>query len=315
MPMEVQPLQHGGATDKLSALFDERHIICGIDTEDHDECIRRLVNVIHSTGHLSGDPAETTQAVLNREELVCTEIAPGLAIPHARVDAVTQVRVAVATSPKGVIFDANGMGPARVVVLILTPKLAAGDYLQALAAVARCFSQPEAAQRVAAMTTAAEVWRFFDSGGALPKYVSARDMMRTNVPTLRYADPIRRAIDIFCQEPGIVLPVLDADGDLVGMLSEKDLLRIALPEYIAWLDDLSPIIHFEPFAQILKDEEATRVAEVLDTSVPTVPENAPAILVARELLARHARQIMVVREKKLLGVITLSDFLARVLRG
>jgi len=308
-------VQQGGATDNLSGLFDERHILCGIDTADHAECIRRLVRLVHSTGHLSGDAADTAQAVLNREDLVCTEIAPGLAIPHARVDAVTQVRVAVATAPKGVIFDANGMGPAYVVVLILTPKLAAGDYLQALAAVARCFAQPDAAQRVAAMATAAEVWRFFDSGGVLPKYVTARDMMRANVPTLRYADPIKRAIDFFCQQPGLVLPVVDADGDLVGMLSERTLLRIALPEYIAWLDDLSPIIHFEPFAQMLKDEEATRVAEILDTNVPTVPEDAPAILVARELLSRDTHQIMVVHGKKLLGVITLSDFLARVLRG
>ena len=300
---------------KLSALFDERHVICGLEGVGRDAAIGKLVGLIDATGHLRAPAEEVRDAILEREELVSTQIMAGLAIPHARTDAVETVRVAVATSPKGIDFGSANMGPAHIVVLILTPKLATGDYLQALAAVAHSFQRTGAMSRVTAMSKQREVWDFFDTGGAIPEYVTAKDMMTSEFLHVRPADRLKRAIDLFCGHPNIDLPVIDDDGDLVGRVTQADLLRIALPEYILWLDDLSPILHFEPFAEVLRDEEATYVAEVMNEEFPTVSEDAPAIQVARELMRSHARQVMVVRGKKLVGVIRLNDFLTRVLRG
>ena len=300
---------------KLSALFDERHVVCGLEAMGHVACVRKLVGLLDATGHLKATADEVCKAILRREELVSTQIMPGLAIPHARTDAVEGVRVAVAASPEGVDFGSKEMGPAHVVVLIITPRLATGEYLQALAAVAHCFQQPGSIGRVGAMSKRREVWDFFDTGGDIPEYVTARDMMTTEFLHMRPADRLKRAIDLFCGHPNIDLPVIDEDGDLVGRVTQADVLRIALPEYILWLDDLSPILHFEPFAEVLKDEEATYVAEVMNEDFPTVSEDAPAIQVARELMRSHARQVMVVRGKKLVGVIRLNDFLTRVLRG
>lgn len=300
---------------KLSSLFEPRHVVCGLTNTDRNTCIQALVALLDAAGGLKEPVESVCRAILEREELVSTHVKPGLAIPHARTDAVDAVRVAVGASPDGVDFGSEDMGRAHVVVLIITPKLATGDYLQALAAVAHCFSQAAAVEHVAAMTKPRDVWDFFDSGGAIPEYVRARDMMSKDFLSLRPNDRLKKAIDLFCRHPNIDLPVIDDDGDLVGRVTQADLLRIALPEYILWLDDLSPIIHFEPFAEVLKDEETTYVAEMMNEEFPTVPEDAPAIQIARELIHNHARQIMVVRGKKLAGVITLSEFLTLVLRG
>jgi CBS domain-containing protein len=45
-----------------------------------------------------------------------------------------------------------------------------------------------------------------------------------------------------------------------------------------------------------------------------VGEDEPAIQVAKELTKNHSRQAYVVRQKKLVGVITLQHFVSTVLR-
>ena len=308
-------LQKPQDATKLSSLFDKRHVLCGVSGVQRHRCIRQLVQAMAGTGHLSGPPEAVAKAVLEREDLAFTQISPGLAIPHARVDAVRSVRIAVATAPDGIDFGSSGMGPAHIIILILAPKLATGDYLQALAGVARCFAKAGSIERVTAMHRPKDVWRFFDSGGALPEYVTARDVMRDDYPFLRHTDRLKDAIDLLCRQTNAALPVVDEDGDLVGLVTEEVLLKIALPEYILWLDDLSPILHFEPFAQVLKDEGATRVAEIMQDALRAVTEDEPAVRVACEMVRKQVHQIMVVRGKKLVGVITLSEFLARILRG
>ncbi len=49
------------------------------------------------------------------------------------------------------------------------------------------------------------------------------------------------------------LPDGDTDGDLIGVVSTYERLRVCLPDYILWMDDLTPILDFEPFAEIAKE--------------------------------------------------------------
>lgn len=50
------------------------------------------------------------------------------------------------------------------------------------------------------------------------------------------------AINQFTAHNVSELPVLDKDGDLVGVVTENELLHVCLPDYILWMDDLSPIM-------------------------------------------------------------------------
>ena len=113
------------------------------------------------------------------------------------------------------------------------------------------------------------------------------------------------------------LPVVDADGDLVGIVSEEELIRLCLPEYITWMEDLSPILNFEPFAEILRREAYMPVMEIMVFAdrFATVDEATPAIQVAKVMMRRDVRQVLVLRDKKLMGIISIQDFIQKVLRA
>ncbi len=91
-------------------------------------------------------------------------------------------------------------------------------------------------------------------------------------------------------------------------------MKVCLPDYILWMDDLSPIINFEPFAQVLKNEGKAWLTEIMSTEFAAVQVDAPAIQVAKEITKMGARQVYVLDGEKLAGEISLQDFIDKVLR-
>jgi mannitol/fructose-specific phosphotransferase system IIA component (Ntr-type) len=116
-----------------------------------------------------GNVDEAHAAVVARENDLPTIVAPGMAMPHARLDTVRQIVVAVATSKAGIVYDANRPdNRVKLIVLTLAPKGAPGVYLQALSCLARICHDPATADTVAHLPTPEEVWTFFDHGGTAP---------------------------------------------------------------------------------------------------------------------------------------------------
>jgi CBS domain-containing protein len=80
------------------------------------------------------------------------------------------------------------------------------------------------------------------------------------------------------------------------------------------MEDLSPILNFEPFAEILRKESNTWLAEIMTSEYATVSEASPAIQVAKEITRRNATHAYVIRGRKLVGVVSLEGFLNKVMR-
>ena len=302
---------------KFSSLFGPEQVLCGLEGVSRDEAVKRLLELVAVTGDLT-DIGEAYRLVIERERSAPTVLESGVAVPHARIEGLPSLHVAVGTSPAGIDFGA-GHPPARLIILILTPTRDPGGYLQAQAALARVLaSGEEAVDRLVELRAPEEVWDAFEArGGRLPDYVSAGHMMNRNYARLRTSDPLRKAIDEFVRLEVTEIPVVDEDGDLAGVVTEEELLRVCLPDYITWMEDLSPVLHFEPFAEVLKTEAEAPVVEIMVMSdrYATVEEKTPAVQVAKVMMKREVRQVLVVRGRKLLGVITMQDFINKVMRA
>lgn len=298
---------------KVSAMFSPKDVVCGVTGVARDDCLAMLVRTLEQNGAIKKF-GPVFDAVMAREALGSTIVAPGLAVPHARIEELSGPVMALAVSPEGIGYGAKGER-VHVVVLILTG-VAPGEYLQVLAAVARMFSDASVIEKVAWLATPEKVWELFDKGAAvLPEFVTAADMMRRRVVALHHTDTLAQAIDAFIRDDLQEIPILDDDDDLAGMVTEDEILKLCMPEYILWLEDLGPILRFEPFSEVLRDERTTRLAEIMSREFVTVSEETPAIQVAREFMREGVNKVFVVRGKKLAGVITVSHFFARVFRG
>ena len=126
----------------------------------------------------------------------------------------------------------------------------------------------------------------------------ARDVMTSPVITLRPNTPVPAAAALLCSHGFTAAPVVDANGGLVGIASEADLVRgRILPD--GWAAQPGP----DP-----------TVEEVM-TPAPAAmrPEDDLADVVALMLDARM-RSVPIVEDDKLVGIVTRRDVLRVVAR-
>jgi CBS domain-containing protein len=236
-------------------------------------------------------------------------IAPGLAVPHARMAEISNLLIAIGTSLSGIDFKAAGMPPVNVVIMILSPKDNPGIHLQVMAALAKEFSDPESVRKLAALETPADVVRAFaERSEELPGYLRACDVMNASPVTLLENDTLGTAIETFAVRNVLDIPLLDPDGDIRGTVSLEDILKLSLPEHLLWMNDLSPILHFQPFAEMLRSENETKLADFMREDVETVEADVPAIQLAKIFLMKRVRQIIVTRDGKFIGAVSLQGF-------
>jgi PTS system nitrogen regulatory IIA component len=102
---------------------------------------------------LAGDAAEPTdeqifERLLERERLGSTGLAGGVALPHARMPGLDDVRGAFLRLAQAVDFDAMDGQPVDLVFALLVPEEATEEHLQLLAGLARLFSDPTLCTRL-----------------------------------------------------------------------------------------------------------------------------------------------------------------------
>lgn len=86
------------------------------------------------------DPSAALKAILAREEMGSTIVAPGLALPHARLEGIQTLQAAVGICPEGV-RDPGHRDPIRVYVLFVGPEDNMKEHLAFLAGVSALFQK------------------------------------------------------------------------------------------------------------------------------------------------------------------------------
>lgn len=297
----------------FTSFFTDEDIVCRSAAAERDELILELLKRL-AFNHGIGNVNQAYKAVVEREVSAPTVIADGIATPHARLDGIAAPLVAIATTGDGITFS-TGAAPVKLVILILVPKDQPAIYLQILSSMSRICSDKGMPDEVSQLKTPKEVFRFFQRGGmVLPDCVCAGDIMVPNPVVLEEHDSLKSAIDLFVEKNLIAIPVIDKEKELVGVVTATALMRVCLPDYILWMDDLSPILNFEPFVNVLRNEENTWLSDIMSQEYASVQIGAPAISVAEEMMRRQVNQCYVARGKKLVGVITLQHFINKILR-
>jgi PTS system nitrogen regulatory IIA component len=296
----------------LADYLDADCILCGLEAESRDSAIDQLVGRLHR--QLDGfDHEAALKAVLERERQSPTVLAEGLALPHARLAELAKPVLAMATSHAGIDFEAVGEEPVHVIVLILTPKDDPGAYLRLMASLSRTLAEPHMIKRLTAAADAREAHGILTEGSEkLEVMLNASNVMSNNPVTLDESDTLAVAIQAFCSHRIMDIPIVDSDNDLRGVIAIEDLLGQSLPQHLLWMEDLSPIENFEPFAELLRKDSETKVADFMHDKYVAVPPDMPAIQLAKIFLMQQVRQIQVVDGSRFLGVVNLDGFSSQI---
>src|SRR5436853_2695359 len=67
------------------------------------------------------DPGTALKSILAREEAGSTLIAPGIALPHARIMGISKIKAALGICPSGIHYSATEETPVKLMMLFLGP--------------------------------------------------------------------------------------------------------------------------------------------------------------------------------------------------
>jgi CBS domain-containing membrane protein len=131
-----------------------------------------------------------------------------------------------------------------------------------------------------------------------------RDFMTADLVTLNHNDKLSIADDVMRLGRIRHLPVLDDDGELVGIVSQRDLFHSALVRALGYGTHAAKAA-MESFA----------VKDAMHTDLVTIAPHVPLTEAARLMVERKVGCLLVVDEGKLVGVLTEGDFVARFARA
>ncbi len=118
-------------------------IVLGMTEDSPETVFSRLFDALVTTGRLPADLCEKARAAVNaREDVGCTALANGVAIPHGYLDEVQSPVAAIGIHANGVDCNSIDGEPSRIFVLILS-HLGSRDHVRFLAAVNRRLIIPE----------------------------------------------------------------------------------------------------------------------------------------------------------------------------
>ena len=140
--------------------------------------------------------------------------------------------------------------------------------------------------------------------------MKALDVMVRNVITVKPDDQVAEAVKLLAEHDISALPVVDDGNNVVGIISEADLLRrqeIGTEKHRPWwMEAVTPA---STLACEFAKSYGGRVAEVMSTDVVSAAENTPLGEIATMLERHRIKRVPVLRGGKLVGMVSRSNLI------
>jgi CBS domain-containing protein/mannitol/fructose-specific phosphotransferase system IIA component (Ntr-type) len=287
----------------LAEVLPASHIVVPLDAHTLREALGVLATRLEAEGAVR-DPVALRKALDAHRSRDIVQVGPHALLPHYRTDAVDELVVAFGVTPEPLVLDGGQSLAVQIIVLILAPPTAATLYLQTVAALARVFHQESVTARIVKATSAAEVLDITELARLkIQPRLSVRDLMIHDADHATPDQGVREAVDLMVRKRVRALPVVSEQGEVVGIVSEWDVMRALLPQ-IPRAGGEETETHETP--------QSLRVRDVMTRSVLCISEDLGLVEAANMMMNKDVEQFPVVSEGKFTGLLTRSDIIRKL---
>ena len=149
--------------------------------------------------------------------------------------------------------------------------------------------------------------------------INASDVMTKNVLSVGPETPTRAVAKLLLENSISAVPVVDAAGAAIGMVSEGDLVQREIkrrsPSRDWWLEMLAEGDNLATeFLDYLRAADRP-VREVMRTPVVTVGEDKPIQAIAEILQEHGIKRVPVLRDGRVVGIVSRADLVRALAQG
>ncbi len=146
---------------RITELIKRDAVRLNAKATDKNDAIDKLIELHVKAGNVS-DPVVYKKAILAREEEGTTGMGDGIAIPHARTEAVANAGLAAMTVPAGVDFQAMDGQPSNLLFMIAAPANSSNFYLEILSRLATLLTDEDFTKKLKNAKTVDEFLSIID---------------------------------------------------------------------------------------------------------------------------------------------------------
>jgi CBS domain-containing protein len=148
---------------------------------------------------------------------------------------------------------------------------------------------------------------------------TARDIMTAQVITLGPDDQITKAARLLLDNHINAAPVVDAQGRLLGILCQSDLIaqqkRLPLPSFFTLLDMVIPLHSAKSLELEVAKISAFKVAQAMTPDPVTITPETGLEEIAALMVEKNFHTLPVVEDGLLKGVVGKEDILRTLMPG
>jgi len=146
--------------------------------------------------------------------------------------------------------------------------------------------------------------------------LTAKDIMTKDVVTVTQDTSIEELSTLLVSNEISGAPVVNADGAIVGMVTENDLIsrnkRLHIPTVVSFLDAVIYLESSKKFSDDVKRLTATKVGDICAKKVVTITEDATLTDIATIMSEKNVHLLPVVASGKVVGIIGKRDVVKAV---
>jgi len=294
---------------KLSSLLNPRFIKIGVTAKSSEELIRKLIKDF--SREKGWDEEKIFRLVMEREKQGPT-VEGGVSIPHARIEGFKDLFIAIAIPREPIKVNGENV---KIFFLILTSKTASRLYLNTLSAIAKLAKNKEILEKIVSSQEPDEIVKIIQDSGILVKEeLTVKDIMLTDFPKVSLETPLKEIIDLFLEKNLNYLPVTE-EGKLCGEITLQNILKVGIPHYVLTMVHVKFLKSFEPLETLLEKEEILKAKDIMQkVEIFFKPDNY-LVEAAVQLVKREREVAPVVENSKLVGLLTLTELLRKILRA
>ena len=138
----------------------------------------------------------------------------------------------------------------------------------------------------------------------------AVDVIVRDVVTVRPDTDVAEVVKLLAEHDVSALPVVDVAGNLVGVLSEADLIHraeIGTEKHRPWW--LEAVTGGSTLAEEFAKSHGKKVGEVMTDGVISVTEETPLSEIAALFERKRIKRVPVVKDGKLVGIVSRSNLI------
>ncbi|MCI5724646.1 MAG: PTS sugar transporter subunit IIA [Fusobacterium gastrosuis] len=306
---------------KFSSYLDPKYVFTDLKADSKEEIIIEISEKIaEENNYFKSRKKEIIDSILKRENEISTCMGEGIFLPHARIRDFNDFIIAVAILKEGVegeVAATYQKDIIKVVFLIVSDVLKNKNILKSMSVISKiALKHPEIMEEIKKEKNPRKIIELLTSEDIeIEHKIIAEDVLSPDIRPVHKHDTLEEVAKRLILERESAFPVVNENGELLGEITEKELIDFGLPDHLSLMQDINFLTVGEPFEEYLLNEDSTEIDEIYRKEIKhlIIDPKTPIMEICFKMVVNGIHRLYVVDDKKYCGMIKRSDIIKKVL--